>query len=96
MKENKTLKIKEALLKGLAITSLSAYAIARTTRISAIVYNLRYDYGLPIKTGTPDEAYSDGVINYSERCRMMLDYDNSHFAVYYIPPTALQELTQTA
>lgn len=90
MKETKTIKIKEALLNGAAVTSLSAYRIARTTRLSSIIYDLRNEHGLPIVTATPDEAYADGVITEHTRKAMMCDYDSSHFAVYYIKPKDLE------
>ena len=86
--ETKIQKIKQALLSGAAITSLSAFKIARTTRLSAIIFNLR-ELGIPIVTGSPDSAHSEGLINEATRRAMMLEYDNSHFAVYYIKPSDL-------
>lgn len=89
MKTSKIEKIKEALLNGAAVTSLSALRIARTTRLSAIIYILRHEQGLPIVSGTPDSAFEEGLISDCVRKNMMCDYDSSHFAVYYIKPQDL-------
>jgi hypothetical protein len=82
--ETKVNKIKKALLTGVAVTSLSAYRIARTTRLSAIIHTLRHEHGLPIVSGTPDSAFAEGLITECVRKRMMVQYDSSRFAVYYI------------
>lgn len=89
MKTSKIEKIKEALLNGAAVTSLSALRIARTTRLSAIIYILRHEQGLPIVSGTPESAFEEGLISEYSRKAMMCDYDSSHFAVYYIKPEDL-------
>lgn len=94
MKTTKTDKIRAALLNGQAVTSLDALRIARTTRLSAIIYNLRHEEGLPIVSGTPNSAYEEGLISDCARKSMMVDYDSSHFAVYYIKPNDLQTLKQ--
>lgn len=90
MKQTKIDKIKDALLQGQAITSLTALRIARTTRLSAIIYILRHDEGLPIITGSPDSAFEEGLITDGVRKNMMVEYDSSHFAVYYIKPQDLE------
>ena len=41
---------------------------------------------------TPDSAFCDGLISDSVRKQMMIDYDTSHFAVYYIKPCDLKNL----
>lgn len=92
MKTSKIEKIKEALLNGAAVTSLSALRIARTTRLSAIIYILRHEQGLPIVSGTPDSAFEEGLISDYSRKAMMYDYDSSHFAVYYIKPSDLETI----
>ena len=92
MKTSKIEKIKEALLNGAAVTSLSALRIARTTRLSAIIYILRHEQGLPIVSGTPDSAFEEGLISEYSRKAMMCDYDSSHFAVYYIKPSDLETI----
>lgn len=89
MKETKIERIKQALLNGAAVTSLSALRIARTTRLSAIIHTLRHEQGLPIVSGTPDSAFAEGLITDGARKNMMCDYDSSHFAVYYIKPQDL-------
>lgn len=89
MKQTKIDQIKNALLNGQAVTSLSALRIARTTRLSAIIYILRHEQGLPIVSGTPDSAFAEGLITDGARKNMMCDYDSSHFAVYYIKPSDL-------
>jgi len=43
----KTMMIKEALCRGEFLTSLSAYKLCRTTRLAAIIHNLR-NQGMPI------------------------------------------------
>jgi hypothetical protein len=90
MKQTKIDQIKNALLNGQAVTSLSALRIARTTRLSAIIYILRHEQGLPIVSGTPDSAFAEGLITEGVRKNMMCDYDSSHFAVYYIKPQDLE------
>ena len=90
MKQTKIDQIKNALLNGQAVTSLSALRIARTIRLSAIIYILRHEQGLPIVSGTPDSAYEEGLISECSRRAMMCDYDSSHFAVYYIKPQDLE------
>lgn len=92
MKTSKIEKIKEALLNGAAVTSLSALRIARTTRLSAIIYILRHEQGLPIVSGTPDSAFEEGLITDGVRKNMMVEYDSSHFAVYYIKPSDLETI----
>lgn len=92
MKTSKIEKIKEALLNGAAVTSLPALRIARTTRLSAIIYILRHEQGLPIVSGTPDSAFEEGLISECSRKAMMCDYDSSHFAVYYIKPSDLETI----
>jgi hypothetical protein len=92
MKQTKIDKIKDALLQGQAITSLTALRIARTTRLSAIIYILRHDEGLPIITGSPDSAFEEGLITDGVRKNMMVEYDSSHFAVYYIKPNDLETI----
>lgn len=92
MKQTKIDQIKNALLNGQAVTSLSALRIARTTRLSAIIYILRHEQGLPIVSGTPDSAFAEGLITECVRKNMMCDYDSSHFAVYYIKPQDLEAL----
>lgn len=89
MKKTKIDQIKNALLNGQAVTSLSALRIARTTRLSAIIYILRHEQGLPIVSGTPDSAFEEGLITDGARKNMMCDYESSHFAVYYIKPSDL-------
>jgi hypothetical protein len=90
MKQTKIDLIKNALLNGQAVTSLSALRIARTTRLSAIIYILRHEQGLPIVSGTPDSAFEEGFISEYSRRAMMCEYDSSHFAVYYINPSYLK------
>jgi hypothetical protein len=92
MKQTKIDQIKNVLLNGQAVTSLSALRIARTTRLSAIIYILRHEHGLPIVSGTPDSAFAEGLITDGTRKNMMCEYDSSHFAVYYIKPTDLLTL----
>lgn len=92
MKTTKIQKIKEALLNGKAVTSLDALRIARTTRLSAIIYILRHDEGLPIVSGSPDSAFAEGLISDGARKSMMVEYDSSHFAVYYIKPSDLETI----
>lgn len=92
MKQTKIDLIKNALLNGQAVTSLSALRIARTTRLSAIIYILRHEQGLPIVSGTPDSAYEEGLISDGVRKNMMCDYDSSHFAVYYIKISDLETI----
>lgn len=94
MKTTKIQKIKDALLNGQAVTSLDALRIARTTRLSAIIYILRHDEGLPIVSGSPDSAFEEGLISDCARKSMMVEYDSSHFAVYYIKPSDLATLKQ--
>lgn len=91
MKQTKIEKIKEALLNGAAVTSLSAFRLAHTMRLSAIIYILRHEQGLPIVSGTPDSAFDEGLISEHARRAMMCDYDSSHFAVYYIKPSDILE-----
>lgn len=92
MKTTKIQKIKDALLNGKAVTSLDALRIARTTRLSAIIYILRHDEGLPIVSGSPDSAFAEGLISDWARKSMMVEYDSSHFAVYYIKPSDLETI----
>lgn len=47
--ETKTQKVKEALCRGERLTSLSAYELCHTTRLAAIIHNLRRS-GMPIVT----------------------------------------------
>lgn len=64
MKENfetKTAKIKAHLLKGNDITSWEAITKFKCTRLSAVIYNLRYIHGLDIDS---ERIYEDGT-NYS-------------------------------
>lgn len=89
MKQTKIDLIKNALLNSQAVTSLSALRIARTTRLSAIIYVLRHEEGLPIVSGSPDSAFAEGLITEGARKNMMVEYDSSHFAVYYIKPSDL-------
>jgi hypothetical protein len=88
MKQTKIDRIKNALLNGQAVTSMSAFRMCYATRLSAIIYELR-DKGLPIVSGTPDSAFEEGLITDGVRKNMMCDYDSSHFAVYYIKPQDL-------
>lgn len=90
MKSTKIEKIKSVLLSGAVVTSMSAFRIGYITRLSAIIYKLR-EQGL-IVTGTPDSAFTEGLISECARRSMMCDYDSSHFAVYYIKPQDLQNL----
>lgn len=96
MKTTKIEKIKNALLNGQAVTSLDALRIARTTRLSAIIYILRHEDGLPIESGSPDSAYKEGLISDCTRKSMMVEYDSSRFAVYYIKPVDLQAIKAQA
>lgn len=96
MKTTKIEKIKNALLNGQAVTSLDALRIARTTRLSAIIYILRHEEGLPIVSGSPDSAYEEGLISECARKSMMVEYDSSHFAVYYIKPSDLSTIKSKA
>lgn len=94
MKETKTSRIKTALLNGQALTSMEAFGsnFKYVTRLSAIIHRLRHKLGLPIVTATPDMAYADGVITDYERKAMMVSFDSSHFAVYYIKPADLEAI----
>lgn len=92
MKKSKTAFVKEALLNGATVTSMFAFKRWYATRLSDIIFRLRRKYDLPIVTGTPDSAFCDGLISDSVRKQMMLDYDTSHFAVYYIKPCDLKNL----
>ena len=47
---NKTIKVKEHLIGIGHITSLEAIQLYGATRLSAIIYNLRYKYGMNIET----------------------------------------------
>ena len=49
MNETKIRKVKEALCQGQFLTSLSAYELCKTTRLAAIVFDLRQQ-GMPIVT----------------------------------------------
>ena len=91
MKSTKIEKIKSVLLSGAVVTSMSAFRMGYITRLSAIIYKLRKQ-GLPILTGTPDSAFTEGLITEGVRKNMMCDYDSSRFAVYYIKPQDLQNL----
>ena len=91
MKSTKIEKIKSVLLSGAVVTSMSAFRMGYITRLSAIIYKLR-EQGLPIVTGTPDSAFTEGLITECTRRSMMCDYDSSHFAVYYIKPNDLKHI----
>lgn len=88
MKQTKIEKIKNVLLNGQVVTSMSAFRMGYITRLSAIIHELR-DKGLPIVSGTPDSAFAEGLISDGARKNMMCDYDSSRFAVYYIKPSDL-------
>ena len=47
MNEKKVKQVKEALERGEKLTSLSAYALCKTTRLAAIVFCLRQK-GMPL------------------------------------------------
>lgn len=61
MKENfetKTANVKRHLLSGKSITSWEAIQLYRATRLSAIIFNLKYNHGLNIES---EMVYEDGV-----------------------------------
>lgn len=91
MKSTKTEKIKNVLLSGAVVTSMSAFRMGYITRLSSIIHELR-GQGLPIVTGTPDSAFTEGLISECARKSMMCDYDSSRFAVYYIKPNDLKNI----
>lgn len=67
---NKTIKVKEHLIEIGHITSLEAIELYGATRLSVIIYNLRHNYGLDIKSR--DVAFVD---RYGHK---------SSFAEYYL------------
>lgn len=68
MNSTKIKMVKEALCEGKHLTSLSAYELCRTTRLAAIVHDLRKQ-GLPIvmtmKENSKGERYGEYHLNNS-------------------------------
>ena len=91
----KTNYVKDVLLRGNHITSLLAFmSPKRITRLSAIIYCLRHDYQLPVVSGTPESAFEAGIISAEQFVRMKIAHEDSHFSVYYLDPTYLQQQKQ--
>lgn len=88
----KTNIVRKHLLEGKYITSLMAYQpeFRTNTRLSASIFMLR-DEGMDIKTGSPDTAFVDGVMNKETRDDMVSRSSCKNYAVYYIIPSKLEE-----
>ena len=67
---NKTMLVLEHLKENGSITSWEAIQKYRATRLSAIIYNLKYKYGYKIKTVMKDFIDSNG--------------EKSKYGVYYL------------